>query len=269
MRREIKRLLHSIDREDRLVKRKSRKDSQDASKSFRYFREGYTEAVTGVPQCCRELGVVFDMDGVLLDSTACHSQAFREILTPLGMVDFSYSRFAGWRTPDVFRTVFSETGLRISEEKIAECSTKKSARSRELLEAMGHLFRESAPLVLKLSADYALALASSGSRRSVETFLEKSGLRTAFQTVVTGDDVTHAKPNPEIFMRAIAGLHLAPACCVVVEDAEAGIQAACAAGAIACGFGRDSAGVLQQAGARWTIRSLNELPSLLERLQLS
>jgi beta-phosphoglucomutase len=227
------------------------------------------EQVKEGPRRSDELGVVFDMDGVLIASTNCHRQAFVEILGPLGITDFSYFRFAGWRTPDVFRTVFSQAGLKMSEERIADFSGKKSARSRELMEQESQLFQESAPVISKLAASYPLALASSGSRGSVQTFLEKSGLRSAFRVVVTGDDVTHAKPNPEIFARAIRGLDLAPAHCVVVEDAEAGIQAACAAGAIACGFGADSGGVLRQAGASCVVESLNELPLLLESLCLA
>jgi beta-phosphoglucomutase len=208
------------------------------------------------------------MDGVLLDSTACHRQAFAEILTPLGIPNFAYSRFAGWRTPEVFRTVFLEAGLPVTEAQIADCSKRKSARSRELLEENSEIFTCCAPVVSKLSALYPLALASSGSRGSVYNFLEKSGLREAFRVVVSGDDVSRAKPDPEIFVRAAAGLNLAPARCIVVEDAESGIQAACAAGATACGFGVDSDGVLKRAGASCQIESLRELPSLLERLRL-
>ena len=121
------------------------------------------EQVKEGPRRSDELGVVFDMDGVLIASTHCHRQAFVEILAPLGITDFSYFRFAGWRTPDVFRTVFGEAGLKISEQKIADFSGKKSARSRELMEQESRLFEECAPVISKLSASYPLALASSGS----------------------------------------------------------------------------------------------------------
>jgi beta-phosphoglucomutase len=221
------------------------------------------------PRRSEDLGVIFDMDGVLLDSTACHSQAFAEILISLGIFNFSYSRFAGWRTADVFRTVFLEADRSMTEAEIADCSKRKSARSRQLLEEQSQLFTACASVVSSLSALHPLALASSGSRVSVETFLEKSGLRQAFQVVVSGDDVTHAKPDPEIFSRAIAGLNLAPERCIVIEDAESGIQAARAAGAIACGFGADSGRVLQRAGASCSIQSLSELPSLLASISLS
>lgn len=225
--------------------------------------------MTENPRLSDELGVVFDMDGVLVHSTPCHSQAFAEILNSLGISNFVYSRFAGWRTSDVFRTVFLEAGLPMTEEKIAECSRNKSARSKELLERTPGLFTSCAPGVTRLAAHYPLALASSGSRSSVETFLDKSGLRTVFKAVISGDDVSHAKPNPEVFSRAIGKLALAPSRCVVVEDAAAGVQAALAAGALACGFGADADGILKQAGARWQIRDLSELPSILESLRQS
>jgi beta-phosphoglucomutase len=216
------------------------------------------------PRRFDELGVIFDMDGVLIASTPFHSQAFSEILKPLGIENFLYSRFAGWKTQDVFRTVFLEARMAMGEDKIAECSQRKSARSRELLEQQTQLYRDCACVVMQLAANYPLALASSGSRGSVEIFLEKSCLHDAFLTIVTGDDVSRAKPDPQIFSRAITGLKLAPDRCVVVEDAVAGIEAACAAGAIACGFGPDPDGLLRHAGATCLVESLNELPALLE-----
>lgn len=155
----------------------------------------------------------------------------------------------------------------MTEAEIAHCSKRKSARSRELLEQNSRIFSDCAPVVSRLSVLYPLALASSGSRASVDNFLERSGLQTAFRVVVSGDDVSRAKPDPEIFTRAVAGLQMAPSLCLVVEDAESGIRAARAAGAMACAFGADADGALQRAGAHFRIDSLSELPHLLEHLR--
>ncbi len=155
----------------------------------------------------------------------------------------------------------------MTDAEVTDCSQRKSARARQLLEQNSQLFTHAAPVVSKLSALYPLALASSGSRRSVENFLERSGLRSAFRVVVSGDDVRRAKPDPEIFTRAVAGLNMPSARCVVVEDAESGIRAARAAGAMACGLGADADGALLRAGAHFRIGSLSELPPLLEHLR--
>lgn len=212
----------------------------------------------------RTVGVIFDLDGVLLDSLPSHEQAFREILRPLGISNFSYADFMGWRTADVFRAVLTDAGMNTAEETLAQYSSGKTALVRALLQERSEIFTAAVPVVSELASTYPLALASSGSRGNVETFLDQSGLRTAFRSVVSGDDVVKAKPDPEIFQKAIQSLNLAPAQCVVVEDAEAGVQAACAAGAVACGFGNDSSGKLQRAGARLSVASLAELPQVLE-----
>jgi beta-phosphoglucomutase-like phosphatase (HAD superfamily) len=117
----------------------------------------------------------------------------------------------------------------------------------------------------ELSEHYALALASSGSRQSVELFLTANRCGSLFGSVLSGDDVRHAKPAPEIYERAFQELHIAPADGVIVEDAAAGILAAKSAGAgMVIGFaGTSPAGQLLSAGADLVIQTLSELPVLL------
>jgi len=86
-------------------------------------------------------------------------------------------------------------------------------------------------VVERLAAHFPLALASSGSRESVEAFLELNNARSLFRAVLTGSDVKAAKPSPEIYLEASRRLGIPPQDCLVVEDAEAGAQAAIAAGA--------------------------------------
>jgi HAD superfamily hydrolase (TIGR01509 family) len=118
--------------------------------------------------------------------------------------------------------------------------------------------------VRQLAARYRLALASSGSRKSVDIFLDTTGLRDAFRATFSGDDVRMAKPDPEIFSKAIESLETQPSACAVVEDAVAGIQAARRAGAYGIGFTSDNAAALSAAGADRVVASLRELAGLLE-----
>jgi beta-phosphoglucomutase len=209
-------------------------------------------------------GVVFDLDGVLIHSRAAHAQAFQEVLMAFGITGFIYDRFAGWRTPEVFRAVFAEhSAAPVAEETIAECARRKSQRALELLACGDRVAPDCVPALERLSRQYRVALASSGSRASVEAFLDRTGLRPAFRSVLSGDDVERAKPDPEIFRRSINALGLRPADCVVIEDAVAGVQAARSAGAHAIGMTTENPERLAAAGAAWVVGSLGELAQLL------
>ena len=121
--------------------------------------------------------------------------------------------------------------------------------------------------MLKLLAQrYQLALASSGSRASVGAFLNHTGLLPLFKSVLSGDDVQHAKPNPELFIQSIRNLDLQPEQCIVVEDAVAGVEAARSAGARAIGMGKQYTTELTEAGAERVVDSLAELAQVLDSL---
>ena len=205
------------------------------------------------------------MDGVLIHSTAQHAAAFAETLAPLGIYDFDYSRFAGQRTPDVFRTVLAEHSLPIEPEQIATLSEAKSSLARQKIAQGDALAPHCAQLLTWLSSHYRLALASSGSRQSVAAFLALSGTEPLFESILTGDDVEHAKPHPEIYLRSFEKLGLLPADCIVVEDAVSGVQAAVQAGASVIGIaspGNEAA--LLEAGASSVLHTLTGLTHLLD-----
>ena len=209
--------------------------------------------------------IVFDMDGVLVDSTPSHARAFAEVLEKIGVTDFDYSLYAGERTPDVFRRIAAERGLELAPERIEEMSRVKSARAQDLM-AENDCFMPEYKLVLEtLSARYPLALASSASSTSVEAFLERGGVRALFGSVLSGDDVERAKPDPEIYARSFAQLKAPPERCAVVEDARSGIVAGRLAGAgMLIGFERrpEERHKLTEAGAGPVIGALRDLLAL-------
>jgi HAD superfamily hydrolase (TIGR01509 family) len=208
--------------------------------------------------------IIFDLDGVLIDSAPYHRAAFEEVFRPLGLGDFDYPRYAGWRTADVVENVLRGAALTPEPELIREMAGNKSRIAREKLAAANPIAPDCVAILEQLSAQYALALASSGSRQSVELFLTANRCTSLFGSVLSGDDVEHAKPAPEIYERAFRALHIAPADGVIVEDAAAGIVAAKSAGAgIVIGFaGTSPAGQLLSAGADLVIETLSELPAL-------
>jgi beta-phosphoglucomutase len=212
-------------------------------------------------------GIIFDLDGVLIDSTACHRAAFQTVFAGYGIQDFDYAAYAGWRTPDVVLDVFRRAGISSHPEEVADTAREKSRLARELIAEKKPL-TEGCPSVLReLAGYYRLALATSGSRAAVEAFLDLADCRSLFSSLLSGEDVTHAKPDPEIYRRTIEALGAAADDCVVIEDAVAGVEAARQAGTRVVGVaGTCPEAALSRAGACQIIHRLPELPMLLSTL---
>ncbi len=213
----------------------------------------------------RTSAVVFDMDGVLLDSAPSHDQAFQEVFRPLGIHDFDYRRYAGWKTADVIEKVLKIAGHETAPSQVAELAAEKSRLAREKIIENNSLDPDSITVLRRLSKEYLLGLASSGSRASVTAFLSSTGCAPVFKSVLCGDDVRQAKPHPEIYLRAFAELGVAPDSAMVVEDAVAGIEAARAAraGVVIGVKGTCSSAQLTEAGADRIVSSVSELPEFL------
>lgn len=209
--------------------------------------------------------VIFDLDGVLVDSAACHRAAFEETFAPFGIRDFEYSQYAGWRTRDVVEKVLREAGRDVTTEIIDAEAARKSRLAREKMAACDPAVPGSVDVLHELSGrGYTLALASSGSPESVAMFIDAKGVRGLFRSVLTGADVRHAKPDPEIYSRTFEQISVKPADCLVVEDAAAGVLAARSAGAAVVGIGGTCRSEdLLSAGALDVLTDIRELPGWL------
>lgn len=173
--------------------------------------------------------VIFDLDGVLMESTPWHAQAYAEVLGEAGVTGFSYARFAGMRTRDVMELISMEEARGWGTERLAELSAAKTRRALELIEANRPVVAGCEAMVRELAGRYRVGLASSASRESVNWFLGATGLGEVFGVVLSGGDVAKAKPDPEIYRRAMEALGGGES--LVVEDAVAGVTAGRAAGA--------------------------------------
>lgn len=194
-------------------------------------------------------GVIFDFDGVIVDSHPAHIQAWKAFLLSKGKkitnADLSFVR-EGAKREEILRHFLGE----LSPDQIASYGVEKDklfqASTRELKLVAG--FRE---FLLQLdSAALPSAVATSGSRSRVEQTLEILNLRKHFRAVVTGNDVERGKPDPSLFLLAAQILQVAASQILVCEDAVAGVLAAKAAGMKCVGIaanGRQS--ILTQAGA--------------------
>ncbi len=175
------------------------------------------------------LGALFDLDGVLVDSSQFHYESWVRLGEEVGFV----------MTPEFFRRTFGQRNDAIikqlvphaTEEQIAQWGERKEALYREV--ARGRL--QPLPGAVELlrglkAAGFRCALASSTPRVNIAFAIEQLGLSDVFHAFVGAEDVTKGKPDPEVFLTAAQRIGVPPERCVVFEDAVAGVIAAKRAG---------------------------------------
>jgi HAD superfamily hydrolase (TIGR01509 family) len=174
--------------------------------------------------------IIFDMDGVIVDSEPRHERAFLEVLAEIGYGDRHGMRFADYigRTDKDMWVDF--VARHKPSQPLEDLLARKRRRVVEILRREQPLFDGLPELVEKLAAKYPLALASGSERAVVEEVLSLKGLRKFFSATISGSDIKKGKPNPEIFVRAAELLGVVPAACCVVEDSKPGVAAGIAAG---------------------------------------
>jgi beta-phosphoglucomutase family hydrolase len=173
--------------------------------------------------------VLFDLDGVLVDSTALHFRAFRALGEEVGVpvTDAMLQSTFGKHNRDIMPMLM---GRVLSDEESAHLAHRKEALYRQFAaEGLPAIPGAHALLAALALENVPMAVGSSGPRENVELGLRVLGMDRYFRCVVTGDDTPRAKPHPEIFLLAARGLGVAPEDCVVVEDAPSGITAGRAA----------------------------------------
>ena len=176
--------------------------------------------------------VIFDMDGLMIDSERVYWQAGREIAARRGktVLDATLGRMMG-RSPIDSITVFAvDTGI---PEEPAALLEERDARVSEILRAgatpMPGLFEA----LDRLHGKYRLAIATSAKRYMVDTIDASVHFLRYFEAVQTSEGVVHGKPHPEIYLKAMARLGVSPRECVVLEDSSNGARAGKAYGAYA------------------------------------
>ena len=210
--------------------------------------------------------VIFDMDGVLVDSYQAHFESWRQTARDHGL-DMTEQQFAGSfgrTTREIITALWGET---VSGDGVGQWDDQKELAYRHILAADFPEMPGAHELLRALhAAGFKLAIGSSGPPENVELVLEKLG-GDLFSAAVTAVDVTHGKPHPEVFLKAAAKLEIAPANCAVVEDAPAGVQAARRAGMIAIAITGTAPREKLAREAHLVIDSLGELsPEIIDSL---
>jgi beta-phosphoglucomutase family hydrolase len=175
-------------------------------------------------------GYIFDLDGTLVDTMPLHYRAWNKAMQRAGLKcpldeEFFYS-LGGMPTKLVGLMIAKHYGLAIDAEAVFH---DKEALFSEL-QADARVIEPVAEIARRLSKTHPLAIASGGPRNIVKRSLALAGLAPLFRVVVTPEDVVRGKPAPDMFLLAAQKLGVAPADCLVFEDAAPGIKAAEAAG---------------------------------------
>ena len=180
--------------------------------------------------------VIFDMDGVLIDSGVHHRDAWDLLLRELGQepAPESWRVTIGRPAEEAVRLLL---GRRLDAAEARALARRKRAHYSRLAERGTLPIRGVRGFVERLArVGVPRAVATSASRGDLDAQLSQVGLRPHFDVIVTAEDVRWGKPNPEVFVRAAAGLEMPPAACLVFEDSLVGIQAARNAGMRAIGL---------------------------------
>jgi beta-phosphoglucomutase len=181
--------------------------------------------------------VLFDFDGVLVNSEPLHHASLREALRPEG-IDIDEEEYArtylAYDDWEAVRIALERHGHRGDGERIEAIAGRKAVLF-EQMQASVPFFPGARELIDRLSAHFPLAIASGARRKEIETILTGAALMPAFAAIVGADDVSLTKPHPEPYLTAMARLvarapDLAPSECLVIEDSMAGILSGLLAG---------------------------------------
>ena len=174
--------------------------------------------------------VIFDMDGVIVDSEPRHERAFRAVIEEIGYTGKHSLRFEDYvgRTDRVLWQDF--VAAHDPSQSLEELLTMKRLKVIDILRSERPVFEGVAELIKVLASQVRLALASGSERPIVEEVLTLAGLRRWFKVIVSGSDITDGKPEPDIFLTTARLLQIRPDDCVVIEDSRPGVAAALAAG---------------------------------------
>ncbi|MGD0596299.1 MAG: HAD family phosphatase [Sedimentisphaerales bacterium] len=184
--------------------------------------------------------VIFDFDGVLVDSEQIHHKAFNRVLAKFNYQLSSheyYDRFLGLSDEELLRIVDKERHLSLSNQQFGQLLSEKANLFKEMAATEAGII-EGVPKFLNMLSDgrIPMAICSGALQPEIEMILEGAGLRSYFEVIVSAEQVERGKPDPEGFLLALKLLNkrmhksIKPEDCVVIEDSHWGLEAARAAG---------------------------------------
>jgi beta-phosphoglucomutase-like phosphatase (HAD superfamily) len=215
--------------------------------------------------------VLFDCDGVLVDSEPITNGVLRDMLEERGWklsADECMRIFVGKAVKDEVALIEARTGQPVTEDWMVQFRERRNVGLMRDLKAIRHAVQATA--AIHEFFDGRIACASGADRFKVELQLEKCGLMPYFTgRIFSGHELPRSKPAPDVYLAAAAALGVDPRCCAVVEDTVTGVTAGVAAGATVFGYsppeaGHDAPAALRQAGAVTIFTDMAELAALLK-----
>lgn len=214
--------------------------------------------------------ILFDCDGVLVDSESITLGVLRDMLAELGWVltfEECLRLFIGKSLKHELAFIGERTGHVVGDEWLAQFQARRNARLAREVEPI----RGAVDAVAQVHARFAgrIALCSGADRPKVELQLARCGLQRYFDgRVFSGYETARSKPFPDVYLAAMDALRVDAARCLVIEDTVTGVQAGIAAGATVWGYsppeaGHDAPGPLRAAGATRILTDMAQLPRLL------
>jgi HAD superfamily hydrolase (TIGR01509 family) len=185
--------------------------------------------------------VIFDFNGIIVDDEPIHFRLFQRVLGEEGIAlteEAYYARYLGFDDRGAFMAGFHDNHRTLNDAKLRELIERKAVYYQEAIRSHVTIFPGVNPLVSDLAKSLPLAVASGALRHEIETILITAGLSDHFRVIVSAEDVTQGKPEPEIFLKALTQLNaisdsgnpIEAADCVVIEDSKEGVKGARRAG---------------------------------------
>ena len=177
--------------------------------------------------------IIFDFNGILVDDEPIHLELFQKVLREEGIslsTEDYYARYLGMDDRDCFRAAYKAHGKELDEPTLSELIRHKSVYYREVILTGPVIFPGVKEIVPALFKRYPLAIASGALRSEIDMILADTGLIKYFQVIVSTEDISKGKPEPEIFMKALSLLNqstdktpILPSECLVIEDSKEGV----------------------------------------------
>lgn len=176
--------------------------------------------------------IIFDLEGTLVETESLHYKAHKRALADYGIriSEEDYIKEGAYKKPETFYFAMSDKyKVFLSETGIRKVGEKKQKYYLDFL-ARIKLYPGTRSLLKHLQHDFALAIASSTSKKIISTILSSTQIANLFAVVVSGHDVKRNKPFPDIYLEAAKKLKILPERCMAVEDSEVGVLSAKSAG---------------------------------------
>ncbi len=204
--------------------------------------------------------VIFDMDGVLIDSEPLHTLADNQILIDSGITAPAtyFERFVGWTNQSMWEEIKKDYHIAASAEELMELQMPLKIK---LLQAGDYI---PIPGIVDLleqitGMNIPIAIASSSPRQFIEAVLEKLGLKNYVKLWLSGEEVERGKPAPDIFLKVAELLNVNPNDCIVIEDSSSGVSAAKKAGMRCIGFRNINSGNQDLSGADIIVNKIDDI----------